>query len=566
MSYRWYQREAIDAVFAKCKEDPDANPLIVAPTGAGKSHIISGIISESIKNWGDVHFLVLAHRQELLVQNESKLPRNINTGFFCAGLGRKQVAQVTFASIGSVFKHADKFKKVKGILVDECHLLPSKEERGMYRKFLSEMHLFTGARVIGLTATPYRLDSGKVYGEGRIFSEVTYDCDIKRLTEEGFLSPIIGKEALSHVDTGRIKLRGGEFLASDSESLFMQLIGKQCEEIMHFGSERKKWLIFCSGIKHAQAVAEIMTSQGIKASSLTGLNTKTERAKILQQFARGEIQAISNCDVLTTGFDQPDIDLIALLRPTKSTGLYVQMVGRGLRVAEGKENCLLLDFGENVKRHGVITDIKTSGTGKSEAEAVTPVKVCSNTNCLDINSIQAEFCKSCKQAFMKECPHCSYAMPVSTFKLLTFCTNCKEMLVMRDLGNPDCGDYSQAGWQQVTKIDYNPHFKINSSTSMKITYYTVSGISVQKFICIEQEGGAFYHAKKWCNENIKPEFAHLLKDIKDAKHLVELAREGIFREPNEILVSQEGKWFRVARYNFESNLFRQPKQEQEYLY
>lgn len=551
MPLRWYQKEAVDSVFKKCREDKNANPLIVAPTGAGKSHIISGIIEESLAKYGDIHFIVLAHRKELLVQNERKLPRHFNTGFYCAGLGRKQVAQITFASIGSVYKDADKFSRVKVIIVDECHLIPNKKETGMYRRFLNDMQMLNGARVIGLTATPYRLDSGRVYGKERLFKEITYDCDIIKLTEEGFLSEIVGKEALSHVDTSKIKLRGGEFISSESESIFMQLIESQCREIINFGADRKRWLIFCSGIKHAQAVAEIMQNNGIKADSLTGANNKTQRAEVLRKFDAGELQCVSNCDVLTTGFDQPDIDLLALLRPTQSTGLYVQMVGRGLRIAEGKDNCLLLDFGENVKRHGLITDIKsTSGGSSKDKEKVIPVKTCPVSTCRAVNSINAEFCTTCNTEFKRECPHCNYPMPISIFKNSLECQNCGELLIMRDIGKARSAEYAKTGWQGVREIYFNEHFKIGSPSSMKISYHLANGEVVYKYVCVEHEGGALYHAKKWCQQNIKPEHYNLLKDIRGTKHIIQLANSGVFKRPTEVLVSQQGKWLQISKYNY----------------
>jgi DNA repair protein RadD len=166
--------------------------------------------------------------------------------------------------------------------------------------------------------------------------------------------------------------------------------------VIRLAAKRKAWLFFCAGVKHAQNVCQELINQGVSAACVSGNTPKAERDRILTEFKAGRIRALTNANVLTTGFDYPDIDLIAMLRPTMSASLYVQMAGRGMRPKSHTDHCLVLDFAGVVEMHGPITNVqppKKGGSGEGEA----PVKVCDN--CHEIVHISCMICPNCGHEF-----------------------------------------------------------------------------------------------------------------------------------------------------------------------
>lgn len=545
---RDYQQAAIEETFNFCRENKGKDPVIVAPTGSGKSHIIAGIIQQSRERWGKVNFLIVAHKKELIEQNAKKL--GLPSVFFSASLKSKKVSNITFATIGSIYKKADLFSHVDVLIVDEAHLIPQRAEKGMYRRLIADLKAFGLKRVIGLTATPYRLGTGLIFGEDRLFHDVSYECDLVKLTDMGFLSRIVGKEAVSHSDTTTLKTRMGEFISSEMESMFLQTVAKQVEEIITYGENRKKWLVFCSGIKHSEMAAKVFNEMGVKARSLTGVNNE-EREEILDQFSSGEFKVLCNCDILTTGFDQPDIDLVALLRSTNSTGLYVQMVGRGLRVAEGKEDCLLLDFGENIKRHGRLVNIKTTKSSTSEGQDKKG-KTCVHCRC--VSDMGAEFCSACGQVFMRKCKSCEYLIPVPLYKTLEKCPSCSEFLITRDLGKTTSDEYSNTGWKDVVDVGYRSHSKQGKPDSLRITYYLADGGTVYHYAAFYHGGYASRKALDWANKSLLSK-----EEFKKCEVIADFVANAnyIFKQPSEVKLVQEGDWTRVVDYRFEGDKPRQ---------
>ena len=197
-------------------------------------------------------------------------------------------------------------------------------------------------------------------GERRLFTDIAYEVSIRDLIDHGYLCPLISKMTNLTLDVGGVGSRGGEFIAGqlqaavDRESITRAAI----DEILAYGEGRRSWLLFCSGVEHATHVALALRDRGVSCATIFGDTPSAERDRIIAAFKRGEIRALASMGVLTTGFNAPAVDLIAMLRPTKSTGLYVQMAGRGTRLAPGKENCLVLDFAGNVARHGPIDAVK----------------------------------------------------------------------------------------------------------------------------------------------------------------------------------------------------------------
>lgn len=403
---RWYQKEAVDSIYQWFDRET-GNPLIVLPTGAGKSLVIAGFIHSVLAQWPSERIVILTHVKELIAQNHAQMLRcwpGAPAGIYSAGLRRREAdAPILFAGIQSVFRKAREIGWVDLILVDEAHLIP-KDGFGMYRQLLGDLtSMNSKLKVIGLTATPFRTGEGSLEkGEDRLFHGIAYSADLPRLIKEGWLSPVVSKSTHAPINTVGVHTQGGEFVAKELEQAAMagNLVADAVSEIVARGKDRKSWLLFCCGVDHANAVADELARHKIPCAGVYGDTPAAERDEIVAAFKAGELRAIVNVNVLTTGFDAPQVDLIALLRPTKSPGLFVQMVGRGLRRADGKTDCLVLDFGENVRRHGPIDCVEVREPGKRTGEAA--------------DEVRAKLCPTCESLVAtaaRQCPDCGYEWP-----------------------------------------------------------------------------------------------------------------------------------------------------------
>lgn len=360
MNPRWYQTEANAAVWRYLASE-SGNCITVLPTGAGKSLLAAMLIQQALKFDGRV--VVLAHRKELLQQNADEIKGmipGVDVGIYSAGLKSRQTSHdVLMGGIQSIYKKAAEIGERHLILIDEAHLVSEKDET-MYGQFINELKaLNPRCRVVGLTATPFRTGEGPLCGRTKLFQRIVYEAFTGDLIEQGFLCPITNKPADAEVDTEGIKTRGGEFIESDMQAIFSGAdnVLAACLETFKKCHDRKSILIFASGVKHAEDVAKhIEELAGERVGLVTGETLPIERSGILSDFKNQNLRWLVNCDVLTTGFNAKCVDAIAIMRATMSPGLFCQMVGRGLRLFFSKLNCLILDFGENIKRHGSIDD------------------------------------------------------------------------------------------------------------------------------------------------------------------------------------------------------------------
>jgi DNA repair protein RadD len=248
--------------------------------------------------------------------------------------------------------------------------------------FAALLNLRATLRIIGLTATAYRLDSGRLdEGGDRLFDQVIFSYGIGAGIADNWLAPLIAKApaAESVINTAGVHKVAGEFNAGELERAADQanIVDAAADEIAVYAGRRFSWLVFCGGVDHARHVCDALRARGVNAATVTGNTPDRERREIITAFRRGEIDCLTGADIFITGFDIPQVDLIALLRPTLSTARYIQMVGRGTRKANGKQNCLVLDFGGNVARHGpvdnpAIRTAKNNGSGGDELVKVCP--------------------------------------------------------------------------------------------------------------------------------------------------------------------------------------------------
>jgi len=356
---RWYQTASNDAVW-KYLSEKSGNPVVVLPTGAGKSLVIAMLIRQALEFGGRV--VVLAHRKELLQQNADELRGlipGVDVGVYSAGLKSREIHNdVVIAGIQSVFRKAPDLGRRHLVLVDEAHLISDLEE-SMYRTFFAGIDQ-PGLRIVGLTATPFRTGTGPICGPDRQFHRIVFEAKTSPLIEQGFLCPITNKPADNQVNTDGVAIRGGEFVESDLQRAFggdKGVVILACNEIFEKCRNRHSVLIFASGVTHAEDIAIILREiTRERVGVVTGETLDIERATMLADFKAQRLRWLVNCDVLTTGFNAKCVDAIAVLRATMSPGLFAQIVGRGLRLHESKTNCLLLDFGGNIARHGSIDD------------------------------------------------------------------------------------------------------------------------------------------------------------------------------------------------------------------
>ena len=481
---RKYQQESIDATFAWMEKN-QGNPLIVLPTGAGKSLVLAGIIKQAIEGWPKTRILVVTHVKELIEQNHAQMLRmwpECPAGIYSAGVGRRDTeAQVLFCGIQSVYGKAAQLGWVDLVIIDEAHLVP-RDGFGMYLTLLDDLGSMNNSlRVIGLTATPYRTDSGRLdTGEGSMFTGISYDAGLVQLIKDGYLSRTIAKATKSEIDTEGVHRVAGEFVARELENAAMagELVSASVREVLARGQDRKAWLVFCCGKKHADAVADELRNNGINVSTVFGDTDKAQRSLVVERFKRGDLRCIVNVNVLTTGFDAPHVDLIAVLRPTCSPGLFVQMAGRGFRLAPGKTDCLLLDFGGNFQRHGPLDDIRHKES-KGDATGEPPVKKCPR-------------CESFVATAALECPDCGYVFPP---REITHDERPAEVEAIAGLAVKKIVETFR-----LADILCRKHQKPGKPLPvMRVTYRTDEQI-VQEFnewVCFEHDGWARTKAERW---------------------------------------------------------------------
>ena len=493
------------------------NPVLALPTGAGKSYIIAEIIKQCRDKWG-VDALVLSHVKEIIKQDYESLKKfNMGVTIYSAGLGSKVISEVTVAGIQSAYRKPELFKRFKLVIVDEAHLI-SPKDASMYQKFFEAIG---DCIIIGLTATPYRLGTGYIYeGEKRIFDYLSYDLtsreNFNKLVEDGYLCKLVTKGTKTKLSTEGVRTTAGDFndkdlsAANDKEVITNAAI----KEICSVAQDRKKWLLFAIDIEHAEHIAEGLMRMGIK-TNIVHSRMEMDRDKVIQDFKDGKYRAIVNVNVLTTGFDDPDIDLIGILRPTKSPVLHVQTIGRGLRVSPGKSDCLVLDFAGNTARLGPINDIVIVKKKKGQKQ---------------------------DKPVMKECPECGeYVWPA-----VRICPDCGFKFEFEsDLESK----YSElevvtkgAQWFDVADVFYEVHTKRNSPDTMKVIYNC--GIrNFREWICVEHKGYAKTRADHW----IKFRGGNPVDKADEA-----VLGAVFLRKPSRILIDSKGKYPVIKDCKFES--------------
>ncbi len=519
MELRPYQREAVEAVYQHLRARDD-HPCVVIPTAGGKTPVMATICRDAVSLWNG-RVVILAHVKELLQQALDKLRSiapDLPVGLYSAGLKRRELNYaVTIAGIQSIYTKACDLGPVDLIIVDEAHLIPPDGE-GRYRQFTTEAKAVNPeVRVIGLTATPFRMNSGTICAPENILNHVCFEIGVRELIGQGYLCPLRTKAGIARADMSGLHVRAGEFIAGEVEDLMDadDLVQAACGEIMEHTAERQSVLIFASGVHHGQHVVETLRSRhGVECGFVEGNTPTRERDELLGRFKRGELKYLANVNVLTTGFDAPSIDCVAMLRPTLSPGLYYQMVGRGFRLHPDKVDCLVLDFGGNILRHGPVDDLRIKEPGKGDGEA--PAKECPE-------------CHAVVHAAYSVCPECGYEFP-------------PPERTKHDAQATDAGilsDQTMHSAFDVTDVWYEVHRKRgdpNAPPSMRVYYQCGFATTFSEWVCFEHTGYPRRKAEAWWVERSNEPVPATVEEAVDIARCGDLARTmaiTVQRKPGE---------------------------------
>ncbi|HCM1036318.1 TPA: DEAD/DEAH box helicase [Vibrio parahaemolyticus] len=578
---RPYQADSVKAVIHYFRKH-STPAVIVLPTGAGKSLVIA-----ELARLAKGRVLVLAHVKELVEQNHAKYEGyGLKGAIFSAGLGRKETdQQVVFASVQSVVRNLDSFKNQFSLLViDECHRVPD-DKNSSYQKVITHLReLNPGIKVLGLTATPYRLGMGWIYQyhtrgqvrteESRFFRDCIFELPIRYLLDENFLTPARMMDApvlsydfsqLKPANTGRYKEAEMDMVIDKAKRATPQIV----EQIIQYARERKGVMIFAATVRHAQEIHGLLPEG--ETAIVIGDTPTPERDAIIQAFKNREVKYLVNVSVLTTGFDAPHVDLIAILRPTESVSLYQQIVGRGLRLSEGKNECLVLDYAGNSYDlyQPEVGDPKPDST----SEIITiPCPACGFNNNfwgkLDSNGFLLEhFGRRCQGYFEDEDTgereHCGYRFRAKYCGecgadndiAARICHECDATLVDPDKKLKEALNLKDALIFECTEMDLSVFKSNDGKSQLKVTY---SGEPYQG------EGHALVHefwslnTKKqkqtFKDQFVRPHLADKHRPFEEASPTRVVANQHRFRLPQFVIARKSGRFWKLRDKIFEDEL------------
>lgn len=374
---RDYQRTAVDKCMEYLSTRSDKNGIAIAPTGSGKSLMLADL-ADRVEKIG-YPTIIFQPSREILAQNAQKL---INCGklpsIFSASLGRRDTSKITLATIGSAVRHLDLFNKFEFVIVDECHLVNSKNGK-TYRIFINHMRDH-GVRVIGFTGTPYRLHVGAGGAQlkfltrtrPRVFSDVIHVIQTRDLYDAGYLAKL-EYDSRKIIDFRSLEINNNRTDYTDysirkhyKEISYEEKLIREVDRLLDMG--RKRILVFTRFISEAKELNRhlIQSRNDENISAFVTSDTKRfSRDSIVARFKDGQIKVVSNVGVLFTGFDYPQLDTVVLGRPTMSLQIYVQQAGRCSRPHAKKDHSLIVDLCGLVERFGKVEDMHICENGSS---------------------------------------------------------------------------------------------------------------------------------------------------------------------------------------------------------
>ncbi|MGM3162595.1 DEAD/DEAH box helicase [Dickeya undicola] len=573
---RPYQQEAVDATLAYFRQHT-APAVIVLPTGAGKSLVIA-----ELARLARGRVLVLAHVKELVEQNHAKYcALGLQADIFAAGLNQRDSdGKVVFGSVQSVARHPDKFDDAFSLLiVDECHRI-SDDENSQYQQILQHLQQANPQlRLLGLTATPYRLGRGWIYqyhyhgmirgDDSCLFRDCIYELPLRYMIRHGFLVP---PERLDmpvvQYDFSQLAARSNGLFNNGSFSdveLNRELKRQQrvtpliVRQITEYATNRRGVMIFAATVEHAREVEGLLPVG--EAALISGETPAPQRDALIAAFKQQQLRYLVNVSVLTTGFDAPHVDVIAILRPTESVSLYQQIVGRGLRLFPGKTDCLILDYAGNP------FDLYTPEVGHSKPHSDSqPVQVfcpqCGFANlffgkCTDDGTVIEHYGRRCQgwqadeqgrrqqcdyRFRFKSCPHCGAENDIAARR----CQQCQEVLV-----DPD--DMLKAALKLKDALVLRcsgmslQHGTDAKGEWLRITYHDEDGADVSERFRLHTtaQRNAFTHVFLRAHQRAPGVPFHWQR----AEDIV--AQQALLRAPDFVVARMQGKFWQVREKIFD---------------
>ncbi|SBT14878.1 DEAD/DEAH box helicase [Vibrio celticus] len=573
---RPYQADSVKSVIHYFRKH-QTPAVLVLPTGAGKSLVIA-----ELARLAKGRVLVLAHVKELVEQNHEKYEGyGLKGSIFSAGLGRKETdQQVVFASVQSVVRNLDSFSNQFSLLViDECHRVPD-EKTSSYQKVITHLRENnSGIKVLGLTATPYRLGMGWIYqyhtrgqvrsDEPRFFRDCIFELPIRYLLDEGFLTParMIDAPVLSYdfsqlkpASTGRYKEAELDMVIEQSKRATPQIV----DQIIHLAQGKLGIMVFAATVRHAQEILGLLPEG--EASIVIGDTPTLERDQIISDFKERKIKFLVNVSVLTTGFDAPHVDLIAILRPTESISLYQQIVGRGLRLSPGKKECLVLDYAGN--SYDLYQPEVGDPKPDSDSEIITiPCPACGFNNNfwgkLDSNGFLLEhFGRKCQGYFTDEDTgereHCNYRFRAKYCGecgadndiAARICHECDATLVDPDKKLKEALNLKDALVFECLEMELNVLKDEKGKSQLKVTYRGENQAQVHEFWSLTTKK----QKQNFKDQFVRPHLADRHRPFEEASPTKVVAHQHRFRPPQFVIARKVGRFWKMRDKIFEDEL------------
>lgn len=550
-SLRPYQERALSELMDWLNRHTDGNPIVDACVGAGKSIIIAELCKRIIELDPQARIVMCVASKELCQQNLEKLRaiwKDAPAGVCSASLGQKDMtSQIIFATIGSIAKYAADLGKVNILIIDECHNVNT-DNAGMYRSFIEDIKRFGSPYlcVIGFTGTPFRGDGIWLWqGKDPLFAGTATRVTMDELLKLEFLAPlVVDQNTPETIDTTGVKVAGGDYVVKDLENAAInpEIIRATVQDLYERGQSRKKWLIFCVTIEHAELVLEEIKRTAKDYSKLnlypeivTSKTSYLVRHDVLSRYKLphnypSAVNCLVNVACLTTGFDAPETDLIALLRPTKSPVLYVQIAGRGMRIADGKQDCLWLDYTSTTRDLGPVNLIKGRNKINTVVDGQAPFKYC--PECGNPNPIHALECVECGEPIPvgEKHPHnvtASTALPLHGFQP-------PEQL-----------------WFDIEQIGFYKHQGKNGKPpTMRIDYHVKGEVfPISEWKCFEHDGFALRMACQWWADHMIGYEVPFTVD--EAIQLIHENQLTIYPTKIQCQKDAQGKFWQIKKYEYE---------------
>jgi DNA repair protein RadD len=507
-SLRPYQQRVLDSLYQWWTAHPGAeeSPICVMPTGSGKSVVIAELARLLFDTWPDEH------------------PRTV---VLVPSLGRKVPdADVIVATIGSIYRDAHLLGVVRCVVIDECHLVnPNGADAGRYRKFLGDLAKLCAFRVVGFTATPFRGNGVWLTdGDEPLFTGIAASIPVQELLDSNHLAPLVRPiDAIAtRIDTAGIKTTSGDYNIGELSDRVDEYLPAAAAEAAQLAVDRRKWIAFTSTVVNAEHLVQLLQAHGVATALVCGETPATERADLIDAFRAGRLRCLVTVLALATGFDVPDVDCILWLRPTQSPVLYVQGAGRGLRIADGKADCLWLDFSDTTERLGPVDAIKGRKRGKAGSTEA-PCIVCDNCGAR-VRPASSIICPECGHQMREEEPEAPRAA--------------SNAAVMASQMAPKIVTYP------VTSVTYGLHKKLGSPDSLRVEYMSGLRVVAREWVCLEHGGFAGEKARNWWKrraDTIVPLTTETALDRAESQLLT----------PSAIRVNETGKYPEIVGYAWE---------------